>query len=245
MKSECVNELATALSKTQGEMKPAAFDKVNPHFKSKYASLASCWDVVRAPLAKNGLSVTQTLEFEETILVLTTTLLHSSGQFLFSKMPVSGSTPQQLGSSLTYVRRYSLCAILGIVSDDDDDGNAGSTDRTDRTDKNTVKPKQAAKAPQNVTDKTDKNPEAPKARFLGTGDKTECEPGDYLIPLGRLSGKKLSEVSSEDLSGILGWYESERRSGKVFGQPHLELIDYAERYLNRVGVHQVEDNIPF
>lgn len=235
MKSECVNELASALSKAQGEMKPAVFDKVNPHFKSKYASLASCWDAVRVPIAKNGLSVAQTLRFEETILVLTTTLLHASGQFIYSEMPVMGSTPQQLGSSLTYVRRYSLCAILGIVSDEDDDGNAGS----DTKPKSTTKP---TKAPPVVTDRTDKNLDA-KARFLGTGDKDSCEPAEYLIPLGRLSGKKLSEVSSEDLSGILVWYESERKSGKVFGQPHLELIDYATRYLNQL--HEVEDNIPF
>ena len=61
-RSETINELAAALAKAQGEMRPALKDAENPYFKSNYADLASCWDAVRVPLAKNGLAIVQTCE---------------------------------------------------------------------------------------------------------------------------------------------------------------------------------------
>jgi hypothetical protein len=120
MRSEQINELAAALSKAQGEMKNAPFDKKNPHFGSAYASLASVRDTVREPLAKHGLSVTQTLEDDR----LVTTLMHASGQWVESscRMPQSAKA-QEIGSYLSYMRRYSLSALLNISADSDDDGN--------------------------------------------------------------------------------------------------------------------------
>ena len=59
-KSDTIIELAKALNKAQAEMKGAVADSVNPHFKSKYADLASIWDACREPLTKHGLAVIQT-----------------------------------------------------------------------------------------------------------------------------------------------------------------------------------------
>lgn len=123
--SENINELATALSKCQGEITPAIKDSNNPFFKSKYADLNSVWSVCREPLSKHGLAVIQTMDKDEAgALVLITTLAHSSGQWIRSKTPIPllKSDPQAMGSSITYMRRYSLSAIVGISTDEDDDG---------------------------------------------------------------------------------------------------------------------------
>lgn len=128
MQSEQTDALAAALAKAQGIMKAAPFDKTNPHFKNRYATLASVVDTIRDPLAANGLSYTQTTELREGGLVLVTTLRHSSGQWVASEYPLPlASKPQDLGSALTYARRYSLSAIVSIAADEDDDAEGART----------------------------------------------------------------------------------------------------------------------
>lgn len=123
-----IGKLAEALAKAQGEIKGAAKDSTNPHYRSKYADLASVWDACRQALTKNGLSVVQLPDVSADGVFLHTTLAHSSGQWMRGTMPVKPvqDTPQGLGSALTYARRYSLAAMVGVAPDDDDDGNAAS-----------------------------------------------------------------------------------------------------------------------
>jgi hypothetical protein len=128
--SEQVNELAAALAKAQAVMPGAKKDQINPHFKSRFADLASVWDACRAPLAENGLSVVQALEpAPEGALMLVSTLLHTSGQWINSTvlMPLAKPDPQGYGSAITYARRYALAALVGVAPEDDD-GNAASQD---------------------------------------------------------------------------------------------------------------------
>jgi len=122
LQSEQINELMGALAKAQGEMSHAVKDSTNPHFKSRYADLASVWQACRDPLAKNGLAVTQTLDFAGERQVLVTTLGHSSGQWLKSMMalPIQKPGAQELGSCLSYCRRYALASMVGVYQDDDD-----------------------------------------------------------------------------------------------------------------------------
>lgn len=133
--SEQINELASALAKAQGKIQPAVKDATNLGFKnqqgkpSKYADLAAVWDACRAPLAENGLSVVQLpTTAEPGHIALTSMLLHSSGQYIATTthMRLMQDTPHGAGSALTYLRRYALAALVGIVADDDDDGNAAS-----------------------------------------------------------------------------------------------------------------------
>lgn len=125
--SEQINEIATALAKAQGEITGALKDSANPFFKSKYADLASCWDACRAPLSANGLSIVQITGFTDSLMVLTTRLMHASGQWIESHIPVKpkDESPQAMGSALTYARRYALTAMVGVAQVDDD-GNAAS-----------------------------------------------------------------------------------------------------------------------
>jgi hypothetical protein len=126
--TETTADLNAALAKAQAQMKPAAFNRTNPHFKTKYADLAAVIAAIREPLASNGLAFAQTMYISDRGPVLLTTLRHASGQCLTSEYPLpNGVKPQEFGAALTYARRYSLSCITGIAADDDDDGNGANT----------------------------------------------------------------------------------------------------------------------
>lgn len=128
-RSESIATLAGALAKAQSDMKAAAKDSVNPHFRSRYADLTSIWEACRAPLSKNGLSVTQLPEDAgDGRIGLTSILMHSSGEWISGRFSIAVERPtaQAIGSALTYLRRYGLAALVGVVSDEDDDGNGAS-----------------------------------------------------------------------------------------------------------------------
>lgn len=123
--SDQVNELYTALSKAQAEMDHATKDSTNPHFKSKYADLASVLDACASALSKHGLIKTQTLFYEDERQYLVTRIGHTSGQWIQSVAYLPQcARPQEFGSLLTYLRRYSLSAICGIAQEDDDANEA-------------------------------------------------------------------------------------------------------------------------
>lgn len=150
--SASVKELASALSKAQAALHSAKRDKTNPHFASQYTTLSAVWEVVREPLTKNGLSVTQlpTVQITENtspkqtvkgVVIVTTILMHTSGEWISSKLaqPLkaefmrSGTelppSAHQIGAAITYSRRYALASMLGVASEEDDDGNTLSSDR--------------------------------------------------------------------------------------------------------------------
>jgi ERF superfamily len=120
--SEQINEISKALSKVQGALKHASKDSNNPFFKSKYADLAEVWNTCRSLLAENNLAITQLLEVIEGKPALITILSHESGQWMKSTamLPISKPGSQEIGSCITYFRRYSLAALVGVYQDDDD-----------------------------------------------------------------------------------------------------------------------------
>ena len=129
-KSENIDQLAPAMVACQSQIKTAKMDSTNPFFKSKYADLGSVWDAVRGALSANGFSVTQLPDMIGNEPALTTMLIHKSGQWISGTYPLmvtdKESTPQGYGSALTYARRYSLAALIGVIADEDDDGNMSS-----------------------------------------------------------------------------------------------------------------------
>lgn len=125
--SDEITALAGALAKAQGAMTDPKRTSENPYFKSSYADLGEVVKVSREPLSKNGLSVVQTVASNTEVVAVTTTLLHESGQWMSdtASFPLGDKTTiQQVGSVVTYLRRYSLMAILGLAPVDDD-GNSG------------------------------------------------------------------------------------------------------------------------
>ncbi len=135
-KSETIKELADALVKAQAAILPAIKDKTNPAFRSRYADLTAVWDACRAALTSNGLSIVQMpIDAEAGRVALTTMLLHTSGEYISSTVSTAlvKTDPQGVGSALTYLRRYSLSAMVGVVADEDDDGNAASSHQASAT----------------------------------------------------------------------------------------------------------------
>jgi hypothetical protein len=127
MQSEQIAELAAALSKAQGAMQNAVMNRINPHFRSHYADLASTFDAARKPLSDNGLAFTQQTEFNNGTGGLRSILMHTSGQWISTYWPLPATgRPQEMGSALTYARRYSFQTLIGISAEEDDDGNLAS-----------------------------------------------------------------------------------------------------------------------
>jgi hypothetical protein len=124
--SDAIDQLATALAAAQAEMKNATLNKVNPHFKSKYADLAGIRDTVTPALSKHGLAIVQGTDTTEGGIVVVTRLMHKSGQWMESRFPIAYDKPQTMGSAYTYARRYSLSAMCSISADEDDDANAAN-----------------------------------------------------------------------------------------------------------------------
>lgn len=134
--SESMSAIAPALLKAQQAIRFAAKDSKNPHFKNEYASLPSVIDAVKVALNDNGIVFIQsTSPSEAGFLSLTTRLMHESGEWIedTASVPLPKNDPQGYGSAVTYARRYSLSAMLGLYQDDDD-GNAASLPAADWTD---------------------------------------------------------------------------------------------------------------
>jgi hypothetical protein len=125
--SQEIKDIAESLALAQSEIEGASKDRINPHFKSSYATLASVWEACRAALTKNGLSVVQGAKADGNLVTVTSMLLHKSGQWFKDQisMRAMNETPQAIGSAITYGRRYALAALVGVAPEDDD-GNAGS-----------------------------------------------------------------------------------------------------------------------
>ena len=125
--SMMLDELAGALAKFQAEMPVVPKTKTakvrtrdGGDYSYTYADLADLTSAAMPILAKHGLAFTCLPGSAG----LTGMLVHTSGQRLTAVLPINGASPQQVGSSLTYMRRYLLGCLTGLVTDDDDDGQA-------------------------------------------------------------------------------------------------------------------------
>lgn len=110
----------------QKEFKGLKPDANNPFFKSSYITLDGILETTRPILAKNGLAVMQEATGDGEFIFVKTKLIHESGEMIETeilKMKPQKNDPQQMGSCITYAKRYQLGALLGICESVDDDGN--------------------------------------------------------------------------------------------------------------------------
>jgi len=121
--SEQINELALAMSKMQSEIIDASKDSAG--YGYRYADLPQVLSVIRPILGKHGLSIMQPVTNHEDKVMVTTIVMHSSGQWMASDliMPIADnkgmSVQQRMGTSITYARRYSIISMVGIAQTDD------------------------------------------------------------------------------------------------------------------------------
>ena len=112
----------------QKEVQPATKDAVGQVGQNRnytYADLNAVWEAARDPLTNNGLAVVQMVgPYLDGKQFLKTILVHKDGGSIEwdGSIPCAQSTAQGAGSAITYLRRYSLCATLGLITEEDDDG---------------------------------------------------------------------------------------------------------------------------
>lgn len=220
MKSDSIDQLAIALAKAQQEIKPAHRDADNPFFKSKYADLTSTWEACKDALNKNGLSVVQTVGYNIDSAWLSTTLVHISGQWISGECPLLNNKGdmQGLGSSISYARRYSLAAICGVTTEDDD-GNA-AVERPPATLFN--------KSPGNTFLEKNQMPVEKKSKVAEVTSPSKSN--EYVIPLKKFAGKKLSDIPDYEILNYIDWIKREGITKPDF----LEFIKQGEDFLRNL-----------
>lgn len=125
-RSETISELVKARIASAADIKNASKNATNPHLKNQYADLESVLEAI-APITKHGLTLFQLAEGTTESVSVTSILAHTSGEWISSTLSIRPDKPtaQGMGSAITYARRYTAAALLGITQADDD-GNAAS-----------------------------------------------------------------------------------------------------------------------
>lgn len=124
--SEQTQTLIAALVRARSAFAPIRKDadgQVGKDRPYKYADLAAILEATIPPLLVNGIMVLQAVDAETSSLI--TRMEHTSGEWCESAYPLKlDLPPQQLGSSITYARRYSLLGLLCVAAEDDDGAEA-------------------------------------------------------------------------------------------------------------------------
>jgi hypothetical protein len=128
-KSDSVANIHKALAKFLLEVKNPPNTTLNKFYGSMYAPLADILNMVRPLLNKHGLSIVQSAGGDGERISVSTLIMHDSGEWietdpLYAKL--DKANPQHAGIGVTYCRRYSLNAALGISGEEDNDGNEPS-----------------------------------------------------------------------------------------------------------------------
>lgn len=132
MQSESVKELAAALAQARAKFeavkktREVRFPGREPY---KYAPLDAVYDAVIPALSAAGVVVVHQTEWSENVLTLVTKLLHKSGEWIGSAMPIATGKMQEMGSALTYSKRYQLSGLLAIAAEDDDDAQGADAQK--------------------------------------------------------------------------------------------------------------------
>ncbi len=204
--SETLGKLAPALVAAQSGLKPIGKDGTNPAFRSRYVTLDAMLEAVRPALAGQGLAILQGITFPETTgegrlvgITVETRLVHSSGEWMASHVPVpvGKADAHGLGSALSYGRRYGLAALLSLAADDDDDGNAAAKGAPVRQEK----PAKAPPAPAAGQRLHDRVPTTPPERMtLAKANTVE------------MKGQLLADMDDRRLDKIRTWAEEKQNA---------------------------------
>lgn len=236
LKSDSIASLASALSSAQGELKHASKDKTNPFFNSTYADLANVIDTMRDVLSKNGLSIMKLVGANGQDVSVETVLMHKPGEWVSTTLTMRATKgdPQGIGSCITYARRYSLSAIVGIASEEDDDGNAASQHQEQqKQQKQQQKPKQQAVNAQSDPEKN-KSLQVYVKSLVASKLKNEelmKYTNEALVKLKKDAVKSSNDLTAEDMLHILklrAWELLTSQSG--LGYTEAEAKDYIEKF---------------
>lgn len=228
LSSENVDKIAGALAAFQSEATNPKTSKTvkvtpfrGPEYSYNYTPLNEIIDAIKPLLAKNGLSYMQSTgsdvqdvtkisnknKDQDVIITITgtasyvvTRLFHTSGQWLESDalQVVTGAGAQEIGSAITYARRYQLAAMLGLATDDDDDCNGSDGQPTQVTPKGKPPVQSKPSTP-------------PTARSFDEVDLSKVPDNELAEALnyvafksGKNAGKTMGELPEKDLEWLIG-----------------------------------------
>lgn len=216
--SESVAKIFPALIDAQAEFADLKKDTTNPFFKSHYVELSQVLSSIRSVMHKQGLAVLQFPgHIADSKLAITTRLIHTSGEWIEDEahVPLQKNDPQGFGSTLTYAKRYSLIAALGLVADEDDDGNKG----THAPAKEPTKEPMKASVSQPIAppkDKMNMQAEVIKATYNAPKARSEYEietlDHERIVVLIK---KPIQEFEERQKVEVVGMWESEFK-GKIY-----------------------------
>jgi hypothetical protein len=195
------------------EIEGAAKDKVNPHFKSKYADIASVIDAIKPVLARYRLAFYQRSQPSEDGVLVQTMLRHVSGEEIdlgTLYVPANKRDAQGFGSALTYARRYALMTAFGVPAEDDD-GNAAS--------RSNDHPTEGESRPTNRDDPFPQGPARNKTQLKDMGrvfwrDVEACGDSDELEIL--LADKDNRLLVKQLMEALPSWWDGGMRNGEAF-----------------------------
>lgn len=206
--SQTLVNLTKALIAFQSKVPP--IDKNSQGYGYRYASLDHILAAVRAPLGECGLVVTQVCKagLVPNGVTIVTRLMHTSGEWIEGELTIQSdkSGAQALGASITYGRRYSITAILGIAADEDDD--ARSTEKArEATPGPMVKNFGVTPTSVKVGISASHSSLAPQQELMPTA------PRDYVMKTGKSKGTRLGSMLEEDVIGYKAWVDSKKSKG--------------------------------
>jgi hypothetical protein len=245
------SELFSAIAKALFETKDIAPDSTNPFHKNKYASLSAHLNYIKPVFAKNGLAIVQfpTSSTEAYswgckddkhigAIGIKTIIIHKNGESIEQScvLPIDvGTSGQQAGALLTYLRRYALASVAGIATDDDD-AEYDRVVKSSTTTKYIPTAKPQASAPA----------QAP-AEPISAGD---IDPS-LVIPFGNNKGKSIGELGLNDLSYWATKWEPRpwEKTGKVSPKDAklkaTALALFENMQNNSASAEETSDEVPF
>jgi len=208
--SESTEKLDSALAKAQGEVSSPNQTKVNPFFKSKYADISDIWNAIRPALKKYEVSLTQwPVANEDVKRAHVITRVAHKGEWITCEgaIPISKGDAHGYASAVTYLKRISLGAVLGISFEEDDDGNKSIAKGSN---KNQYKEKPAPMPTQGPPPGWNDVPPpnmAPQSSNIPSGTSTPPDVAQTIIPFGKFKGQSFAEIGPDQLKGYLDFME--------------------------------------
>lgn len=215
-KSEKINELAKALCQFQSacpnvelNAKVKVKTKAGGHYFFEYATLPHINETIRPHLKEAKLSYTQLVNGGGGV---KTILMHESGQYVssFTNLEVKLNGLQEMGSKITYLKRYALTAILGITAENDDDGNGA--------DGNTMTPK--------GSDSTNSNNNNNKKPWLNEGSEDWKKLVDVILSKDTITVSLVREKKSVSKKTARRIEEILEVKGKILKNEQVDFTDY-------------------
>ena len=221
--SDTIAQLAAAMAKAQSELVnpakslTAVLERANGSGAQSYhyAPLSSGLDIVRKSLGKYELALIQTthVDRERSLVLLTTTIAHGSGEWISGLWPVCSLAdlghPKLMGAALTYARRYCLFTMVGLAGEDD----------LDAPDLLTAKPSSRVANGADPVAAPSASPEAALHRASHTSNSDEVLDGDASSPEQELELPRRRRRSLAEDSDLLFTFYLNGGSGQRIG-PH-------------------------